>query len=110
MDCITEIRYYHFMAGVLVRQQYDPFCSICKAFTNSVRAVREGLAEVEERRASEISTLPEEHMQLLIVARKAFSGLQPDPDAVGQKKAGNCRLPQGICFVKSSKALAAEHV
>ena len=110
MDCITEIRYYHFMAGVLVQQQYDPFCSRCKAFTNSVQAVREGLAEVEERKASEISALPEEQAQLLIVARKAFSGLHPDPDAVGQKKAGNCRLPQGVCFVKSSKTLNIRHV
>ena len=110
MDYITEIRYYHFMAGVLVQQQYDPFCSMCKAFTNSVHTVREGLEELEERRVSEISTLPEEQMQLLIVARKAFSGLHPDPDARGQKKAGNCRLPQGICFVKSSKALDTRHV
>jgi len=29
---------------------------------------------------------------------------------VGQKKAGNCRLPQGVCFVKSSKALNIGHV
>jgi hypothetical protein len=105
MDCVTEIRYYHFMAGVLAQQQQDPFCRRCKAFTNSVRAAREGIAELEERRAPEICTLPEEESLLLTAARKALSGLHPDPDAVGQKKAGNCRLSEGICFVKSSKAL-----
>ncbi|HYQ47725.1 MAG TPA: hypothetical protein VEP69_01555 [Thermodesulfovibrionales bacterium] len=105
MDCITEIRYYHFMAGVLAQQQQDPFCNRCRAFTNCVRLIREGIAELEEQRTPEIGTLPEEQSLLLIAARKALSGLQPDPDAIGQKKAGNCRLPEGICFVKLSKAL-----
>ncbi|HYQ47499.1 MAG TPA: hypothetical protein VEP69_00410 [Thermodesulfovibrionales bacterium] len=105
MDCITEIRYYHFMAGVLIQQQEDTCCCRCKAFTNSVRATGQGIAELEIRRAQEISTLPEEHSLLLVAAKKTLSGLHCDPDAVGQKKAGNCRLPEGICFVKSSKAL-----
>ena len=109
MDCITEIRYFQFMAGVLVQQQQDPFCRACKAFGNSVRTVREGLEDVEARKASEISALPEEQAQLLNVARNVLSGLQTDPGAVGQKKTGNCRLPQGICFVKPSKALDTEH-
>ncbi|NJD54939.1 MAG: hypothetical protein FIA94_00880 [Nitrospirae bacterium] len=105
MDCITEIRHYHFLAGVLAQQHQDPLCSRCKAFTNCVRSAKEGIAELEERRAREISTLPEEQSQLLIAAKKILSGLQSDPDAVGQKKAGNCMLPEGVCFVKSSKAL-----
>jgi len=105
MECISEIRYYHFMAGVLAQQQQDPFCSICKAFTNSVRAVREGISGLEERMASEVGAMPEEQVQLLTVASRALTGLHPDPEAAGQKKAGNCRLPEGICFIKSSKVL-----
>jgi len=105
MDCISEIRYYQFMAGVLAHQQYDPFCRMCRAFTNSVRALREGIAGLEGDRASEFRLLPEEMTQLLAEANRALAGLHPDPEAAGQKKAGNCKLPEGICFVKSSKAL-----
>ncbi len=105
MDCISEIRYYHFMAGVLAEQQQDPLCGKCKALANSVRALREGVTEVEQRRVSEIRSLPNEQARLLTLTKQVLAGLNPAPDAVGQKKAGNCRLAEGICFVKSSKAL-----
>jgi hypothetical protein len=105
MDCISEIRYYRFMSGVLAYQQYDPFCRMCRAFTNSVRALREGIAGLEGDRASEVRSLPEEMTQLLVEAKKTLAGLHLDPEAAGQKKAGNCKLREGVCFVKSSKAL-----
>ena len=105
MDYISEIRYYHFMAGVLTHQQHDSFCRMCRAFTNSVRALNEGIAGLEGSRAFEIGSLQKEMTQLLADAKRALAGLHPDPEAAGQKKAGNCRLPEGICFVKSSKAL-----
>lgn len=105
MDMLNRIRYYHFMAGVLANQQHDPLCSICKAFTNSVSAVSEGIDSFEKTGASEASAMSTEHRALLDDARKSLADLHPVPDAVGQKKAGNCHLPQGVCFVKTSKAL-----
>jgi hypothetical protein len=108
MDCISEIRYCHFMAGVLARQQHDPLCGKCKALANSVRALREGVTELEQRRVTEISSLPKEQAWLLTLTKQVLAGLNPYPDAVGQKKAGNCRLAEGICFVKSSKAFIKE--
>jgi len=42
---------------------------------------------------------------MLADINKMLANLHPIPDSVGQKKAGNCLLPQGVCFVKSSKSL-----
>jgi hypothetical protein len=93
------------MAGVLAHQQHDTFCRRCRAFTNSVRALNEGIAGLEGNRAFEVGSLQEEMIRLLVDAKRALAGLHPDPEAAGQKKADNCKLPEGICFVKSSKAL-----
>jgi len=43
---------------------------------------------------------------LLAEVRRTLLVLNPPEDAVGQKKAGNCRMPEGVCFVKYSKALS----
>lgn len=107
MDITTRIRYYHFIAGVLANQQHDPLCCLCRAYTNSVRAVREGVDEFMRVHAAELPASPSEEISIMLAeVRKMLGGLNPVPDAVGQKKAGNCMLPKGVCFVKSSKALA----
>ncbi|MBI5074894.1 MAG: hypothetical protein HZB62_06975 [Nitrospirae bacterium] len=105
MDDVKRIRYYHFIAGVLANQQNDTLCSDCKAFTNSVQHVREGVAEFLDVQAAELPALSEQDSAMLADIRTMLADLHPVPDAVGQKKAGNCNLPQGVCFVKSSKAL-----
>ena len=40
-----------------------------------------------------------------LVARSGINGMQQPVHPVGQKKAGNCRLPEGVCFLKSSLAI-----
>lgn len=94
MDNLTGLRYYHFMAGVLATQQRDPLCSICKAFTNTAEKVRE-----------EVKALPEKESIMLADIKMMLTALHPVAEAIGQKKAGNCMLPQGVCFVKSSRVL-----
>lgn len=105
MDLLTRLRYYHFIAGVLANQQHDPLCSICRAFTNSVQQIRQNVQEHMMTNAVELTALQEEYSIMLDDIKMMLADLHPLPDAVGQKKAGNCKLPQGICFVKSSKAL-----
>lgn len=106
MDVTTRIRYYHFIAGVIANQQHDPLCSLCRAYTNSVRVVREGVDEFTRVQAAELPALPLAEISIMLSdINKMLAGLNPAPDSVGQKKAGNCMLPQGVCFVKSSKAL-----
>ncbi len=105
MDTITVLRYYHFMAGMLANQQHDPLCSICKAFTNTAQKVQEEVMAFMTIHAAELQALPEREAIMLADLRTMLGELHPMADAVGQKKAGNCQLPQGVCFVKSSKGL-----
>ena len=105
MDNITELRYYHFMAGMLANQQHDPLCSICKAFTNTALKVQEELKAYSMTHAADLPTLPEKEAIMLADIKMMLADLHPVADAAGQKKAGNCMLPQGVCFVKSSKGL-----
>ena len=90
---------------MLSRQKADLFCGRCKAFANSVAAVRDAMETFERAHSGEIAGLSEELRTALSEAKRTLAELNPPADAVGQKKAGNCKLPQGVCFVKSSKAL-----
>ncbi len=105
MDCMSRVRYYHFISGVFANQRHDPLCSVCKALTNSVRIVREELLRFEQESAEGIGLLEAGDRRLLDDARQVLDGIVTLPDAVGQKTAGNCRLPKGVCFVKTSKKL-----
>lgn len=96
----NRIRYIHFMSGVLATQQADPLCCRCKAFANTVARTREALADCRPD-----GDPPAEVRALLNEAGRRLDALRPPEDAVGQKKAGNCRLPEGVCFVKVPKKI-----
>ncbi|GAB4491004.1 MAG: hypothetical protein OHK006_24460 [Thermodesulfovibrionales bacterium] len=98
----NRIRYIHFMSGVLATQQDDPLCSRCKAFANTVARTREALADCQSGTGGDVLT---EVMALLDEARSRLDELRLPEDAVGQKKAGNCKLPEGVCFVKVPKKI-----
>ncbi len=103
---INRIRYVYFMSGVLAGQQHDPFCSRCKACANTLARVREMLIEAEQEVAAQPESRSPEIRSLVALARTKLETVNIPEDAIGQKKAGNCRLPEGVCFVKSSKKLA----
>lgn len=98
---VNRIRFYHFMSGVLSGQQSDPLCSNCKAFTNTCSKMLEGMAGLEKLPGD----IPAGIMELLQVARARMAAIKVKEDAVGQKKTGNCKMPEGVCFIKRSKAL-----
>ena len=100
---LNEIRFYHYISGVLVSQQADPLCRVCKAFSNSVVTMREGITELEGSGA--IDGLPEELKLLLEESRDRIFAIETLDNATGQKKTGNCKMPEGVCFVKTSKAI-----
>jgi hypothetical protein len=99
---INRIRFYHYISGVLKNQANDPLCSRCTPYTNTLRAMKEGLEEVKN---SDLASLPPETGKLLEQAEEVINSIQPPENTEGQKKAGNCKLPKGTCLVKSSKAL-----
>ena len=104
-ELVNQIRYFHFISGVLEHQQADPLCSKCKAFANTLDRMKEGIVELESGHTERIHTLPGELLRLLEEASARIDGIKPPEDAVGQKKAGNCKMPEGVCFIKLSKAV-----
>ncbi len=104
-ELVNRIRFYHYISGVLAAQQTDPLCGICRAYANTASAVGEGLSALEREHRGEVGSLTGEVMHLLDDARSRIGAIMPSKDSVGQKKAGNCRMPAGVCFVKSSKAI-----
>lgn len=105
MQNANRLRYYHFIAGLLANQQHDPLCSVCKAFANTVERVRQEVTTYMATSTAELKALPEQESLMLADIKIMLADLHPVADASGQKKAGNCMLPQGVCFVKSSRAL-----
>jgi len=105
MELINQVRGYHFLLGVFRNQQKDPFCSACSAFANTLKAARENLAKLEAEQGEALKSLSPEFGRMIAEARTGLSILQGPADPCGQKKAGNCKLPQGVCFIKASFAL-----
>jgi hypothetical protein len=101
----NRIRFLHYFAGVLVSQQDDPLCGRCKAFANSAAALTELFYEVTSACSDHRTHLPAGSMELITETRRLLAMVTPPADAVGQKKAGKCRMPKGVCFVKSSKGI-----
>ena len=104
-ELINEIRYYHFISGVLVHQQADPLCSKCKAFANTAERMKEAVSALESVHGDKMHTLSPDLLSLLGEARDRIERMKPPVDAVGQKKAGNCRMPEGVCFIKLPKSI-----
>jgi len=108
MELMNQVRGYHFLLGVLRSQQTDPYCSVCSAFANTLNAVRENLAKLEVEHAEALKVLAPEFGMMFANAREGLIVLQSPADPSGQKKAGNCRLPKGVCFIKASFALVPQ--
>jgi hypothetical protein len=105
MELSNQVRGYHFMLGVFRNQQKDPYCIACSAFANTLKAARENLAKLEAEHGEALKALSPDFSRMLVEARTGLSILQGPADPSGQKKAGNCKLPQGVCFIKASFAL-----
>lgn len=105
-DLINKIRSYHYISCVLSGQQEDNLCSICKAFENTAKKIKKDIAELKNNNAAEINAMPQDLKQFLIDAHNRLSSLKVPENATGQKKAGNCKMPEGVCFVKYSKAIS----
>lgn len=104
-ELINQVRFYHFISGVLHNQQSDPLCSHCRAFANTAKRMKEKITELESVYAGQIQTLSEDMLHSLEETRERIGLIKAFEDAAGQKKAGNCKLNEGVCFIKLSKAI-----
>jgi hypothetical protein len=105
MEILNHLRAYHYLVAVLANQQHDLFCGQCSAWNNTLTQTREALLQFEASYAAEVRGLSPEAVALLTETRSRLTGLANTADPAGQKKAGNCKLPQGVCFVKAFRAL-----
>jgi hypothetical protein len=105
MEIMSQARRYTYLFGVLKNQQADPFCRSCNSFINTLTAVKENLAKFETQHDGEIKKFSWELSRLFADARNGIAVMNQPENPVGQKKAGNCKLPEGVCFTKSSLAI-----
>jgi len=98
----NKIRFFRFFAGLLISQINDPLCSKCRALTNSYNSVKEMVEQfTKETEDREIIASIEKIKELL-------GSINPLPDLPGQKREGNCKMPKGVCFIKSPKKIFDE--
>ncbi len=105
MEIMNQARSYAYLFGVLKNQQADPFCRSCNSFITTLTAVKENLAKFETQYAGEIKGLSGEFTRVFAAARGGIAAMNKPENPVGQKKAGNCKLPEGVCFTKTSLAI-----
>ncbi len=72
---------------------------------NTAVALREGIASLSDGRDNDLASLPAETAHLLKEASEGIATVRLPENAEGQKKAGKCKMPQGVCFIKLSKAI-----
>jgi len=105
MDFVSNVRGYSYLSGVLLSQKKDPLCSKCKALANTIATAKENIAKFEREHKFEMQGLPAEFQCRFAEGKAALADISMPEGAVGQKKAGRCNLPEGVCFVKSALAL-----
>lgn len=105
MEHQNQVRAYHFLAGVLMNQRRDPFCAACSAWNNTLNNTREAIAKLESVLVAEPGSISLEIAALMPSTRSTLAKCSNAENPSGQKKAGNCKLPEGVCFVKASRGL-----
>jgi hypothetical protein len=105
MEIMNQARGYAYLYGVLKNQQADPFCRSCNSFINTLTTAKENLAKFETQHDGEIRGLTGDLTRIYADAKSGIASMKHPENPVGQKKTGNCKLPEGVCFTKSSLAI-----
>jgi hypothetical protein len=72
-------------------------------------ALREELAAVRSDHSDKFDSLPAEILLLHKDALSRITAARTPDNSTGQKKADNCKMPEGVCFIKSSKTILNKH-
>lgn len=105
MELLNQVRGHHFLLGVFRSRQADPYCAVCSAYANTLKAARESFAALESGNADALRSLSPEFGVMMAETRTGLAAIISPANPTGQKKAGNCKLPEGVCFIKASFAL-----
>lgn len=105
MDILSQIRTYSYLSAVLSNREGDPYCRTCNSFLSTLMTVTEHMQKFEREHAAEIEKLPDGFSLFFLVAKSRINGIRLPERPVSQKKAGNCNLPESVCYLKSSFAV-----
>ena len=86
------------MLGVLKNRDADSFCNSCNSFRTTLTVVNENLEKFEREHGAEIGNFPAEISLFYSVAKSGIPAMKQPANPAGQKKLGNCKLPEGVCF------------
>ncbi len=96
---IRALRSLNFLLGVLKNQKTDPLCPYCISYARMVKLAKEsGEVLMEIFGTHEV---PEKLKDLYDNTKEALQEVQVPDYPVAQKKAGNCKLPEGVCFSRT---------
>jgi hypothetical protein len=102
MEISNHVRTYSYLFGIFKNQQADPFCRSCSAFNNSLLTIKDSLGKFDGQYSADTARLSKEFSALFSDVKKGIQAIKQPESHGGQKKAGNCKMPEGICFIKSS--------
>ena len=97
---INQLRAFHFLSGVLKNQQHDPLCGKCLAFEKVAETTMDNFIKCERDCRSGREHLSKELSDLFLRVYDKLASIEHPDNPMGQKKAGNCKLPEGLCFTK----------
>ncbi|RME66123.1 MAG: hypothetical protein D6778_05205 [Nitrospirae bacterium] len=96
---IRALRSLSFLIGVLRNQKADPLCPYCISYASMVKLAKESWAVLRE--VFQSHDVPEKLRDLYDNVLSGIEEVQVPDYPVAQKKAGNCKLPEGVCFSKT---------
>lgn len=105
MEPLNRVRGFGYMLGVFQNQQNDPFCRSCNSYATVLSAMKEGISKFETENEGFIKGLDERFSRLFAEAKAGIMAIKAPENPLKQKKEGNCRLPEGVCFLKNSMAI-----
>lgn len=98
---LIMLRVISYVFSILSYLQDEPFCKKCNSFVEVFESVQDKFIEIEKT-VNKNREIPQEIRKLLKGIYSFLANLKIPDNPIRQKKSGNCNLPQGICFAKSS--------
>ncbi len=105
MEPMNQLRGFAYVLGVLRCQQADPVCRSCNSFVKTSAALKERIDTFERDHGGLLQNLSSDFSMLFSDTKNGLPMLRLPDNPSGQKKAGNCKMPEGVCFIKSSLAI-----
>ena len=102
-NIVNKLRGFHFVLGLIENQQKDLFCGKCLSLAKTVASTRENFMKFDK--SCNARQLPELFCELFAEAYRKLDSIQLPEKPIGQKKEGNCKLPEDICLLKSTYAI-----